>query len=102
MKSSMIMSLVSAVAAFTGVGAVIIPQPQDVWVPKILTPTIGTVWTRGTVRALSSDEMIDRAYAHNFPQQQNVTWDTTTAPALISNQFSVVLRDANRKEIDII
>jgi hypothetical protein len=102
MKSSMIMSLVSAIAAFTGVNAVIIPQPQDVWVPKILTPTTGTLWIRGTVSAMSSHEMIERTYAHDHLQQQNVTWDTTTAPASISNKFSVVLDDVDRKPIPVL
>ncbi|TRM59247.1 hypothetical protein BD626DRAFT_572827 [Schizophyllum amplum] len=44
----------------------------DVWVPHILTPTTGTVWTVGTTA--------------------NVTWDTSDAPERISNGAAVLLR----------
>ncbi|KIK62842.1 hypothetical protein GYMLUDRAFT_58091 [Collybiopsis luxurians FD-317 M1] len=43
----------------------------DVWAPTIISPDASTVWTQG--------------------KQYNVTWDTSDAPANISNGASVVL-----------
>ncbi|KAH8099655.1 hypothetical protein BXZ70DRAFT_942751 [Cristinia sonorae] len=44
---------------------------QDVFVPRIIEPTASTVWSSGEVR--------------------NITWDTSNAPAQITNRFGLVL-----------
>ncbi|VDC00313.1 unnamed protein product [Peniophora sp. CBMAI 1063] len=45
----------------------------DVFVPKITSPTASTVWKSGAL--------------------ETVTWDTSNAPAQISNSGSIVLSD---------
>jgi hypothetical protein len=93
MKTAMSMSLLGAVAAMiTSVTAVPAIQPLDVWVPKITSPTASTIWHLGHVRIPSFCSLPGtHAYATPLSQHQNVTWDTSDAPASISNKFSVVL-----------
>ncbi|KAE9389704.1 hypothetical protein BT96DRAFT_834539 [Gymnopus androsaceus JB14] len=49
----------------------VVREMLDVWAPTIISPNASTVWTEG--------------------QKYNVTWDTSNAPANISNGASVVL-----------
>jgi hypothetical protein len=93
MKTTMFTSLLVAVAAMvTSVAAVPAIQPLDVWVPKITSPTASTIWHLGHVCILSFCSLPRiHAYAPPSSQHQNVTWDTSDAPASISNKFSVVL-----------
>ncbi|EJF63341.1 hypothetical protein BD309DRAFT_835894, partial [Dichomitus squalens] len=44
---------------------------RDVFVPPVTSPDVGTVWTIGS--------------------QQNVTWDTSTAPQNITNKVGQVI-----------
>jgi hypothetical protein len=53
MKTTIFMSLFGAVAVMaTSVADIIIPHPEDVWVPRITSPTATTIWHIGTVRRL--------------------------------------------------
>jgi hypothetical protein len=61
---------VSAVPVIASSGQIL-----DVWVPRIITPNASTIWTEG--------------------QQYNVTWDTSDAPANISNGAAVVFGENN-------
>ncbi|KAJ7499961.1 hypothetical protein FB451DRAFT_1207088 [Mycena latifolia] len=58
-------------AAAVGASARPTVQPRDVFVPPILYPHAGTVW-------------------YSF-QRHNVTWNTTDAPATISNEALLLL-----------
>lgn len=49
---------------------------RDVFVPRILYPRAGVVWTVG--------------------HKHNITWDTSNAPVNISNGAMVILRKAER------
>ncbi|KAF8143508.1 hypothetical protein K438DRAFT_1875856 [Mycena galopus ATCC 62051] len=48
------------------------PSPDDVYVPTITSPTAGTVWQSNSL--------------------QTITWDTSNAPANISNRALLFLR----------
>jgi hypothetical protein len=89
MKSTMITAFGGALASIT-VSAVVVPQPLDVWVPKITSPTARTVWHIGKVGGTYPCSVL-QSFAY-FTQATNVTWDTSDAPKSISNKFSVVLR----------
>ncbi|KAI0314655.1 hypothetical protein OF83DRAFT_1135751 [Amylostereum chailletii] len=69
MKFTTALSALFAAAALVGAVPV---QKRDVWDPKVLYPHTGTVWTLGATH--------------------NVTWDTSDAPANISNGAAVYLR----------
>ncbi|KAJ7648706.1 hypothetical protein DFH06DRAFT_1209392 [Mycena polygramma] len=66
MKFTLFTTLMSA-AALTAVQA----MPLDVFVPAVLNPTAGEVWTVGS--------------------QQNVTWDVSDPPVNITNQQGLIL-----------
>jgi hypothetical protein len=85
MKFTM-MALFGAAASFAN--AAVTPKPLDVWVPKILTPNANTVWHHGEVCRCD----YDRSSMLTVQQTQTVTWDTSDAPTLISNGFSIRLR----------
>jgi hypothetical protein len=46
----MIKTFIGAIASLTvSATAAVVPQPLDVWVPKITSPTASTVWQIGKV-----------------------------------------------------
>ncbi|KAF9261470.1 hypothetical protein L218DRAFT_905561 [Marasmius fiardii PR-910] len=65
----------TSVLAFIAVTAVS-AAPLDVWSPRIISPNAKTVWIAGST--------------------VNVTWDTSDAPVLISNQAAITL---NRNDL---
>ncbi|KAJ6492521.1 hypothetical protein C8R47DRAFT_1044578 [Mycena vitilis] len=66
MKFTFFTTLLSA-AVLTAVQA----RPSDVFVPPVLTPTAGEVWTVGS--------------------QQNVTWDVSDPPVSITNKVGMIM-----------
>ncbi|KAJ6478105.1 hypothetical protein C8R47DRAFT_1075096 [Mycena vitilis] len=69
MKLTLFTTLLSA-AALTAVQAMPF-MPRDVFVPPVLTPTAGEIWTVGS--------------------QQNVTWDVSDPPVNITNKQGLIL-----------
>ncbi|KAF9532543.1 hypothetical protein CPB83DRAFT_626976 [Crepidotus variabilis] len=73
MKLSIFATLATVFVAGVNASAVIQRAAQDVYSPHITSPTAGVVWTSG--------------------QTQTVTWDTSDAPAHITNRIGrIVLR----------
>ncbi|KAJ7648721.1 hypothetical protein DFH06DRAFT_1209423 [Mycena polygramma] len=69
MKFTLFTTFLSA-AALTAVQAMPF-MPRDVFVPPVLTPTAGEVWTVGS--------------------QQNITWDISDPPVNITNKQGMIL-----------
>jgi hypothetical protein len=92
MKTTMSISLLGSLALMvSSVAAVPAVQARDVWSPRIISPTASTIWHLGHVRTLHLPALAD-AHIPLCLQHQNVTWDTSDAPASITNKvFSVVL-----------
>jgi hypothetical protein len=91
MKTTMSISLGALAIMVSSVAAAPAIQARDVWSPRIISPTASTIWHLGHVRSLYLPPL---TYAHTplCLQHQNVTWDTSDAPASITNKiFSVVL-----------
>ncbi|KAI0351565.1 hypothetical protein OH77DRAFT_1498514 [Trametes cingulata] len=76
----MFMKFAFALALFASLAQLVFAAPaalvaslekRDVFVPPVLYPHAGTVWTKG--------------------QRHNVTWDTTNAPVNITNKVGTIL-----------
>ncbi|KAM5534972.1 hypothetical protein V8D89_011345 [Ganoderma adspersum] len=80
-KSVMQLSLFSFLLSLLAFAYALPIAIRDVFVPPVTSPATGTVWAVGS--------------------QQNVTWDTSDAPANITNkQGQVVLAKSGRLDIE--
>ncbi|KZV84423.1 hypothetical protein EXIGLDRAFT_753845 [Exidia glandulosa HHB12029] len=68
-------TLLSVLTASTVLAAPVQESRRDIWSPHIIYPHEGTVWQLGA--------------------RHNVTWDTSDAPANISNAALIFLRKGN-------
>ncbi|CDO70317.1 hypothetical protein BN946_scf184843.g6 [Trametes cinnabarina] len=71
MKFALAIAFLSSWVQFALSAPIASQEKRDVFVPPVLYPHAGTVWTKG--------------------QRHNVTWDTTDAPVNITNKVGTIL-----------